>query len=122
MAPTCSVPASTRCAATQVIRTPSPLMTNIIDGIMKVMTRFVKSCVRIRSVLASSKRSSSVFSLPNARTTISPVRISLETRFSRSTSFCMLLNFGIASTTSVRMMPTITAIPSRITQLMLAWD
>ena len=72
-------------------------MISIMSGIMNVMTRFVNSCVFIRRVFASSKRASSCCSRPNARMTGRPVRISRDTRFTRSMSFCMILNFGMAT-------------------------
>ena len=99
IAPTCMVPRSIFLAATQVIRIDVPFMISIIPGIITAMTRLVNSCVFIRSLFASSKRSSSFFSRPNARITESPVRISRDTRFRRSTSTCIILNLGIATNT-----------------------
>ena len=72
-----------------------------IPGIINVITRFVKSCVRVSSRFASSNRFSSSFSRPNALITLRPVSISRDTRFTLSTSVCMILNFGIAMPTSV---------------------
>ena len=69
----------------------------IIPGIIKVMTRLVNSIVFVRSLFATSKRSSSFFSLPKARMTERPVRISLDTRLILSTSFCINWNFGMAT-------------------------
>ena len=73
---------------------------SIIVGIIKVMARFTNRLARVRSLLASSNRSSSCFSVPKARMTESPVRISLLTRFSRSTKFCRIRNFGITTANS----------------------
>ena len=66
-------------------------------GIISAMVLEVNNCVFISLVLASSKRFSSYFSLPNARITESPVKISLDTRFSPSTNFCIIWNFGMAT-------------------------
>ena len=83
-----------RCADTQVISTISANMNICMDGCISVMTRLVNSCVLFSLSLATSNRFSSSFSLPKARITESPVRISRETRFRPSTSFCMIRNFG----------------------------
>ena len=82
------------------IATDTQFMMSIMHGIMNVMTRFVNSCVFMRLRLASSKRASSCFSRPNARTTGRPVNVSRATRFTRSMSFCMTLNFGMAAVNS----------------------
>ena len=73
-----------------------PFMIRVIKGIMATMARLVNSWVPIRSLLALSKRCSSNFSRLKARTGMMPVRISRLTRFSRSTSVCMILNLGMA--------------------------
>ncbi len=83
-------------------------MTNIIPGIIRFITRLVNNCVFIKLRFAASKRSSSLFSLPNARMTDKPVKISRETRFKPSTNFCIILNLGIATETSNSTNPTIT--------------
>ena len=69
----------------------------IIPGIIKVMTRLVNNIVFVRFLFATSKRSSSFFSLPNARITERPVKISLDTRLILSTNFCINWNFGIVT-------------------------
>ena len=97
-------------APTQTIKTVMPFIISIIAGIIKDMALLVNSCVFIKSLLAASKRSSSCFSLLKARITGIPVRISLATRFSRSTSFCIILNFAISTITRQKMVPTATAI------------
>ena len=74
-----------------------PFMMRVIKGIMAAMVRLVNSWVPIRSRLALSKRASSNFSRLKARMGMMPVRISRLTRFSRSTSVCICLNFGIAT-------------------------
>ena len=73
-----------------------PFMMRVIKGIMATMARLVNNWVPISWRLALSKRSSSNFSRLNARTGITPVRISRLTRFSLSTKVCMILNFGMA--------------------------
>ena len=73
-----------------------PFMIRVIKGIMATMARLVNSWVPIRSLLALSKRCSSNCSRLKARTGMMPVRISRLTRFSRSTSVCMILNLGMA--------------------------
>ena len=107
MEPTSSNPSLMRCADTQTISIVSPYIINIIIGIIKVITRFVKSMVLVNFLFASSKRSSSACSLPKARITGIPVRISLETKFNPSTSFCMSLNFGIAIIIKIETRPKI---------------
>ena len=72
-------------------------MIRVIKGIMATMARLVNSWVPISSRLAASKRFSSKDSRLNARTGITPVRISRLTRFSLSTSVCMILNLGMAT-------------------------
>ena len=47
--PTWMVPVSTLPAPTHTISTETPFITSIMTGIMKFMTRFVKSCVLYRS-------------------------------------------------------------------------
>ena len=101
MAPTCNVPSSILWAATHSISMLTQNIRSIRSGIMKVMTLFTKSMVFVRSLFASSNLSSSFFSLPKALITGIPVSISLDTRFTRSTSFCMTLNLGIAMTIRV---------------------
>ena len=81
----------------QMISRLTPFMIRVMAGIMKVMVRLVNSWVRIRSRLAASKRCSSNCSRLKARMGMMPVRISRLTRFSRSTSFCMILNLGRAT-------------------------
>ena len=102
MVPTCIEPLSILPAATHTIPSVMQYMIMDIPGIIKVMTRFVKSCVRVSSRLASSNLFSSSFSRPNALITERPVRISRETRFTLSTRVCIILNFGIAMPTSVK--------------------
>ena len=115
IAPTCILPLSILCAATHTIRTVSPYMIKVMQGIINVMTRLVNNIVFVSFLLALSKRSSSFFSLPNARITESPVRISLETKLTPSTSFCINLNFGMATTikNSTRAIIAATARPMR---------
>ena len=86
-----------------------PFIISIMAGIIIVMTLPVKSWVLIRSRLALSKRSSSNFSRLKARITGTPVRISLDTRFSRSTSVCIFLNRGMATPISTPTRPRIRA-------------
>ena len=71
-------------------------MTNIILGIIIPIKRLTKRLVFVNLIFALSKRSSSYFSVPNVLITGIPVIISLDTKFIRSISFCILLNFGIA--------------------------
>ena len=102
MVPTCIEPLSILPAATHTIPSVMQYMIMDIPGIIKVMTRFVNSCVRVSSRLASSNRFSSSFSRPKALITERPVRISRETRFTLSTRVCIILNLGIAMPTSVK--------------------
>ena len=97
MEPTCMEPASILCAPTHTIPTVRRFIISIIPGIINVMTRFVNSMVFVRSLFAASKRFSSSVSLPNARMTESPVKISLDTRLILSTSFCISLKRGIVT-------------------------
>ena len=97
MSPTCRFPRSTPLEPNQTISTVILFIINIIAGIINDITRLVKSCVFIRSRLAPAKRFSSNLSLENARITGTPVRISLETKFRRSTSVCIFLNLGMVT-------------------------
>ena len=121
MEPTCIYPPSIRFAATHTIRSVMQYMIIIIPGIINVITRLVNNCVFVRLRLASSNRSSSRFSRPNARITFNHVRISLETRFSRSTRFCIILNFGMAREVRSITNPRITSTASAITHSIPAW-
>ena len=67
-----------------------------MTGIIKVIKKKKKRLVLVSLAFASSKRSSSCFSRLKARTTGTPVRISLETRFSSSIKNCNFVNFGMA--------------------------
>lgn len=126
MSPTCMVPRSAPWAPLQTMSTLTQFMIIIMAGIMKVMHRLVKSWVRIRSVLAWSKRCSSCFSREKARITLRPVRISRLTRLSRSTSTCIFRNRGraraISATTTARTAPTATPMiqpmPVRVVETM----
>ena len=118
--PTCITPASILCAATHTIRTDTPFMINIMLGIMNVIVLLVKSIVLVSFLLASSNLSSSFFSLPKALITERPVRISLDTRLTLSTSFCISLNLGIAITIRSITNAMITATAITITQPMPA--
>ena len=66
-------------------------------GFRVAMVRCTYKPVSVMSLLAMSKRSSSSFSLPKARMTSMPVRLSRATRFRRSVSFCMIWNLGTTS-------------------------
>ena len=94
--PTCIEPSSTACAPFQTISTVTPFIRSIITGIIKVMHRFTNKLVLVSFALASSNRCSSCFSLLNARITGTPVKISLDTRFSSSIRNCSFVNFGMA--------------------------
>ena len=98
--------------------TDTPFMMSIISGIMNVMTRFVNSWVFMRRVLATSKRCSSKGWRSNARMTGRPVSISRDTRFTRSMSFCMILNLGMATFMSTTMSTPMTTTASTMIQLM----
>ena len=114
ISPVCSVPALMAWPPTHTISTLIKFMTSVITGIMKVITRLVKSCVSRRFWLATSKRSSSYFSRPNARTTGSPFNISRAIRFTRSISFCIILNLGIVMPISATTTNATTTTPSTI--------
>ena len=118
--PTCIEPPSIRWAATQTIRIVRLYIISIMTGIMNVITRLTNRLVLVRFWLAVSNRFSSVFSLPNARITDSPVRISRETRFTRSTSVCIFLNFGMAMDIRTPTMPRMTSTAKAMTQPMPA--
>ena len=90
------MPSSIFRAETQIISMLIPYMINVITGIINVITLLVNSMVPVNSLLALSNLSSSFFSRPKARITEIPVRISLDTRFTLSTSFCIALNLGMA--------------------------
>ena len=85
---------------------------------MNVMALFVNSWVFINATFASSKRSSSNDCLPNARMTEMPLSISRDTRFTRSMSFCMILNFGMATAMRMNMTTKMAATAKAMIQLM----
>ena len=116
ISPTCMVPLSMALPPNQTISRLVPFMMRVIKGIMATMARLVNSWVLIRSLLALSKRSSSNFSRLKARTGMMPVRISRLTRFNRSTSFCMILNLGMATLIRKRMSNSRTATSSTMIQ------
>ena len=62
-----------------------------------------------------SNRSAACLSVRKARITGSPVRISRVTRFSLSTRFCRILNFGIATINNTATTITIRITPSTMT-------
>ena len=109
ISPTCIAPSLILCPPTHTIRTVIPFITSIIVGIINVMARLTNKFNFVRSLLALSKRSSSCFSVWNARITGSPVRISRLTRFSLSTMFCTILNFGITTMKSTATTMTISS-------------
>ena len=117
ISPTCIVPLFTLWPPIHTISTAMQFMISIIIGIMKVIALFTNRFVFVRSRFAPSKRFSSYFSVLNARITGSPVSISRLTRFSRSTWFCTILNFGMTTTNS-----TITTITIRPTAMPIIQD
>ncbi len=117
MSPTCMVPKSILSAPIQIISMVIPFIINNITGIIKDITRLTNRFVLIKSVLALSNLFSSVFSLLKARITGSPVRISLVTRFNRSTNFCINLNLGMASINNVPTKPRSRQTPKAIIQV-----
>jgi len=116
--PTCRVDAATSRAPTQMIATLRPVIIRLMSGNIAVNTLPTKRVVLVNSWLALSKRCSSKSCLLKARTTIRPERFSRITRFMRSTSFCIILNFGSASVKASMMnmikMPTASAINHHI--------
>ena len=100
---------STRCAPAQMIRMLTPFITNISAGIMKDMALLTNILIFFNSSLASSKRSSSVFSVVNALMTSSPVKRSFMIRLIRSSFSCKTLNFGRTRKKDISMITTITA-------------
>ena len=71
---------------------------NIIKGIIIDIALLTKRFVFVKFMLALSNFSSSYFSVLKALITSIPVKLSLVTRFNLSTSFCTILNLGIANT------------------------
>ena len=92
-------------------------MISVIAGIINAIARFTKRFVFVRSLLASSNRSSSCFSVENARMTGIPVRISREIRFRRSIFFCSTLNFGMTNANSTTITAATIAVPRTMIQL-----
>ena len=118
ISPTCIWPADIPFAPNHTIATVIQFMISIIIGIIHAIMRLVYNCVSMSSVLASLKRSFSCSSRENARITGIPVKISRETRFMRSTSFCIILNFGIENFISTITTLMITATATTMIQLM----
>ena len=121
ISPTCICPSLTPCAPLHTISMVIPFMISIIIGIINVMARFTNKLVLVRSLFALSNRSSSCFSVLNARIAGSPVRISRVTRFSLSTRFCRILNFGIATINNTATTITIRITPSTMIHDMLTF-
>ena len=117
ISPTCMTPKSICCAAVHTMSALVPFMMSVMPGNMNIIARLVKSCVRMRSPLARSNRSCAMSSRRKARTTCTPVRLSRDTRFTRSMSFCMIRNFGYVMPKSVATSPTSSAMASTIIQL-----
>ena len=86
----------------------TPFMISIIMGIMKTITRLTKRLTPVSSRLAASNFFSAAFSVLKARITIRPERNSRVTRLSRSTSFCMTRNLGMATRNMVMISVRIT--------------
>ena len=92
-------------------------MINISKGIIIDIALLTNTFVFIRSLLALSNLSSSLFSLLNALITGNPVNISLETSFNLSIKSCNFLNLGIATANNV---PTINNIAKIATPIIHA--
>ncbi len=101
ISPTCMVPVLILSAPTHTIRIATKFIISIRAGIIKVITRPTNRLFLVRAVLTLSNRSFSWFSLLKALITGRPQRISLITRLTLSTSFCISLNFGSATTISI---------------------
>ena len=97
MSPTCIDEVSICCAPIQMIASDRPFISSIMKGNITTMTRLMKSIVPVRSRLAVSNRCSSWACRLKARITIMPERLSRLTRFRRSISCWMILNFGTAT-------------------------
>ena len=80
-------------------------------GIMKLIVLLINKSVSVNFLLASAKRASSWCSLLKALITGRPVKISLVTKFNLSTSFWIILNFGIAMTNKASITTMIAPIP-----------
>ena len=105
-------PLSTRIAPNHRIATLDRLKTAVSSGIITANIRFTLREVAVRSLLATSKRSSSWRVRTNARMTRMPLRASRVTWLTRSTLTCTAWNKGSALYISV---PTMMAMIGRTT-------
>ena len=95
ISPTWILPASIFFPPIQIISSAIPFIINIIAGNSADIVLLTKSWLFLKVTFSLSNRSSSCFSRPNTRITETPVKSSRVTRLTLSTSFCIILNFGI---------------------------
>ena len=119
MSPTCMAESAIWWPPTHTISRETPFITSIITGIIVAMARNTNRLLSARSLLALSKRFSSKSCVANARMTIMPERFSRLTRFSLSTSCCMILKRGMAMAEIVQMRPRMSTTASAMTHAML---
>ena len=105
ISPTCKLDSAIWCAPTQMISNIIPFIMTIINGIITANIRPMNNVVFVSSRLTFSNLSSSKSCVTKARMTISPDRFSLETKFKRSMSSWIFLNFGTAIANKTEISP-----------------
>ena len=92
----------------------SPDIMSCIPGVRRAIVLDVNILVLVSSLFALANFPSWYFSALKALTTLIPVRFSLDVWFRLSVSFCIILNFGKATSTSIsiiiRSIPTAPAV------------
>ena len=94
ISPTSSEPDPAIGAPNQTIAVTVPPIIKLEIGNNRVITRFIRIAVPVRSRLARSKRFCSYSSLPNARMTRTPVSFSRIMRVTRSSRSCIEVESG----------------------------
>ncbi|GAP60342.1 hypothetical protein AHiyo1_38470 [Arthrobacter sp. Hiyo1] len=107
-------PSSIRNDPNQITATLETLSTSITTGNMRAMSRPARNAISVTSRFAEAKRSVSMSSRTNARTTRMPASCSRSTRFTVSIRTCILRNSG---TNRLTMRPTATSSTGTLTAI-----
>ena len=105
MSPTCMVDSAMACPPTHMMSSVTRFMMSIMIGIVRLITRWVKRFVRVRSSFALSKRASSNFSFVNARTTSIATFKSTMTSPSKTMTASAMIQLSETLFCSAKIMP-----------------
>ena len=97
ISPTWILPISICLAPNHIINIVVISIINIIKGCIKDIALFINRFMPVNSVLTLSNLSSSYLAVPKTLFTSIPDINSLVTRFILSTTFCIILNLGMAN-------------------------